>query len=182
MSWRGYACELDQIIRLIIDFVNALILVNGFEVIKQFSAFESFDGNHVSSWPLWIAFQDIFFQPDGHLCNVWITNGIAHRRQQVPFGVEEPLVSVLGCVLEIQPLCALMRERQSVLVGPTERDPIKRQFHSMTRTPHAPHQEVLKTSSNSQAVALTGYESPQHRRYLRSIADSSEHQDDHSCW
>ena len=48
MSWRGYACELDQIIRLIIDIVYALILVNGFEVIKRFSAIESFDGKHVS--------------------------------------------------------------------------------------------------------------------------------------
>jgi len=95
---------------------------------------------------------------------------------------EDPFVSLLGCVLEFRPQCALIETRQRVPEGPTERDPIKRQFHSMTRKPQAPHHEVLKTCSNSQAVALTGYESPQHRRYLRAVAETAEHQDDHSCW
>ena len=132
-------------------------------------------------WPPWIAFQAIVSQPNGHLCQVWLTNGIAQSRQQSSPGVECPSVSVLGSVLVVHPLCALMEQRQRVPVGPTERDPIKRQFHSMTRTPQAPHQEVSKTCSNSQAVALTGYESPQHRRYLRAVAELAEHQDDHSC-
>ena len=74
-----------------------------------------------------------------------------------------------------------MEERQRVPVGPTERDPINRQTPFMTPSFQSPPHEVPKTLSSSQSVQLTGYESPQHRRYLRSVAESTEHDDDYSC-
>ena len=77
-------------------------------------------------------------------------------------------------------MCASIEARRRAYEGPTERDPIKPQFQSMKRSTQAPHYEVSKTCSNSQVPALTGYESPQHRRYLRAVAESADHQDDQS--
>ena len=133
-------------------------------------------------WFLWIGSKAIFSQPSSCLCHVWLNGCNCRGESCLRHELRILLSAAWDVILEFRSLCALMDLRQRVPEGPTERDPIKRQFHSMTRTPQAPHLEVSKTCSKSQATALTGYESPQHRRYLRAVAESAEHQDDHSCW
>ena len=127
-------------------------------------------------------FQSYVFPAGDHLCCVLLGWRDSRGHSMLHQAFRILLWAYWYVILVFRLLCALMEARQRVPVGPTERDPIKRQFHSMTRTPQAPHHEVMKTCSNSQAVVLTGYESPQHRRYLRAVAESAEHQDDHSCW
>lgn len=59
--------------------------------------------------------------------------------------------------------------KESSTEGSTAREPIN--FDSMNKTDLTPRKEWKQAASHSSASQLTGYESPQRRRFLRELAE-----------
>jgi hypothetical protein len=59
--------------------------------------------------------------------------------------------------------------KESSTEGSTAREPIN--FDFMNKTDLTPRKEFKQAASHSSASQLTGYESPQRRRFLRELAE-----------
>ena len=59
--------------------------------------------------------------------------------------------------------------KESSTEGSTAREPIN--FDFMNKTEFTPRKEFKQAASHSSASQLTGYESPQRRRFLRELAE-----------
>ena len=74
-----------------------------------------------------------------------------------------------GFALLVVGLYDFQNAKESSTEGSTAREPIN--FDFMNKTDLTPRKEFKQSASHSSASQLTGYESPQRRRFLRELAE-----------
>ena len=74
-----------------------------------------------------------------------------------------------GFALLVVGLYSFRYAKESSIEGSTAREPIN--FDFMNKTDLTPRKEFKQSASHSSASQLTGYESPQRRRFLRELAE-----------